>query len=116
MNNHLDVNATLTKLQHIIDPTTWTDLSRILGSGAPALCNAEASEENFQGYLKYGNHKSVSDNQDVFEQTIVKQSKRGLTIIMDPDLILALNAHVSPQGLVDVLHAQRKPRSLFGQL
>jgi hypothetical protein len=75
-NNHLDVEATLTKLKPIIDPTTWTDLSRILQVGAPALCNAEArSEENFQAYLKYGNHTSVKDNQDVFEQTIVKQSK-----------------------------------------
>ena len=113
-NNHLNVEATLTKLEPIIDPITWNDLSRILRSGAPALCNAEASEENFQAYLKYGNHTSVRDNQDVFEQTIVKQSKRGLlTIIMDPDLIhFALNAHVSPQGLVDVLHARRKPRPL----
>ena len=112
-NNHLDVKETLSKLQPIIDPTTWNDLSRILRSGAPALCNAEASKRNFQAYLKYGNHTLFRDNQDVFEQTIVKQSKQGLTIIMDPDLIhFALNAHISPQGLVDVLHARRKPRPL----
>ena len=43
----------------------------------------------------------------------MKQSKRGLTLIMDPDLIhFALNSHLSPQGLVDVLHARRKPRPL----
>jgi hypothetical protein len=80
-NNHLDVNATLTTLQHIIDPTKWTDLSCILQSGAPALCK-RSKQENFQAYLKYGNQTSVTDNQDVFEQTIVKQSKQELTIIM----------------------------------
>ena len=32
---------------------------------------------------------------------------------MDPNLIhFTLNAHLSPQGLVDVLHARRKPRPL----
>jgi hypothetical protein len=43
----------------------------------------------------------------------MKQSKRGLTIIMDPDLVhFTLNTHLSPQGLVDVLHSRRKPRPL----
>jgi len=82
-------------------------------TGAPAKCNATATEANFQSYLKYGNHKSVQNNQPVFEQTIIKQSKRGLTLIMDPELIhFTLNAHLSPQGLVDVLHTRRKPRPL----
>ena len=31
-------------------------------------------------------------------------------LIMDPDLVhFALNEHLSPQGLVDVLHERRKP-------
>ena len=101
----------LAKLKAVVDPDVWDDLRRILVFGARALCNVEASEENFQAYdLAHGNHSSVSDNQDVFEQTIVKQSKRGLMLIMDPDLVLfALNEHLSPQGLVDVLHERRKP-------
>ena len=104
---------TLAKLKDVIDPEIWQDLQRILIFGAPAFCNAEASEENFQAFRAYGNHASVRDNQEVFKQTIIKQSKRGLMLIMDPDLVhFALNVHLSPQGLVDVLHERRKPRPL----
>ena len=113
VNAHLDAKAILEKVRLIVDPDLYADLHRILTLGAPALCQAEATEENFQAYYKYGNHESVTNNQDVYEATIVKQSKRGLTLIMDPNLIhFALNAHLSPQGLVDVLHARRKPRPL----
>ena len=55
----------------------------------------------------------MTQNQSVYEATIIKQSKRGLTLIMDPQLIhFALNAHLSPQGLVDIVHPRRKPRPL----
>jgi hypothetical protein len=95
----INPEETLAKLKDVVDPDVWDDLRRILVFGARALCNVEASEENFQAYdLAHGNHSSVSDNQDVFEQTIVKQSKRGLMLIMDPDLVhIALNEHLSPQ-------------------
>ncbi|KAI2498468.1 hypothetical protein MHU86_16052 [Fragilaria crotonensis] len=90
-----------------------SDLSRILLLGAPSECKASATEENFQAFLNYGNHDSVTNNQEVYASTIVKQSKRGLTLIMDPRLVhFALNAHLSPQGLVDVIHHRRKPRPL----
>jgi hypothetical protein len=112
-NAHLNVSAILTTLQPIVNPNIYSNISRILTFGEPALCVAEASKENFQAYLQYGNHKSVTQNQSVFKSTIIKQSTRGLTLIMDPQLIhLALNAHLSPQGLVDIIHKRRKPRSL----
>ena len=112
-NAHLNIPAILSKLRLIVDPDIFTDISRILLLGAPAKCTAEASEENFQAFRTYGNHTSVTENQDIFASTIVKQSKRGLTLIMDPNLIhFALNAHLSPQGLVDVLHPRRKPRPI----
>ena len=113
VNAQIDAPKTLSKLQPILTADVYDDLKRILTTGAPALCNAQATESNFQEYLKYGNHQSVKQNQKTFEATIVKQSKRGLTLIMDPQLIhYTLNAHLSPQGLVDVLHARRKPRPL----
>ena len=110
---HLNVATVLAAIKPIVDADIYTDVERILTFGAPALCNAESSESNFQAYLKYGNHQSVTQNQSVFESTIVKQSKRGLTLIMDPQLIhFALNVHLSPQGLVDIVHKRRKPRPL----
>jgi hypothetical protein len=111
VNAHLNVATILATLKPIVDPDIYRDVERIFTFGALALCNANASEANFQAYLKYGNHQSVEQNQSVFESTIVKQSKRGLTLIMDPQMIhYALNAHLSPQGLVDIIHKRRKPR------
>ena len=113
VNAQLDVTAILLTLKPIIDPDIYKDVERILTVGSPALCNASASEANFQAYLKFGKHKSVTQNESVFESTIMKQSKRGLTLIMDPQLIhFALNAHLTPQGLVDIMHHRRKPRPI----
>ena len=114
-NAHLDVPKILATLQPVIDPSILSNVKRIaiFTFGAPAYCNAEASEANFQEFLKYGNHKSVTQNQSVFESTIVKQSKLGLILIMDPAMIhFPLNAHLSPQGLVDIMHPRRKPRPI----
>lgn len=64
------------------------------------MYKAEASEEIFQAYLKHGNHSPMRDNQDLFEQTIVKQNKCGFTIIMDPKFNSLGAQRATPQGLV----------------
>jgi hypothetical protein len=109
---------TLRKLKAVVeDPDIWINLERILITGVPALCNAEATEENFQAYRTYSNHTSVRDKSEEYEKTIVKQSKRGLTLIMEPNLIhFAVNVHVTPQGIVYLMHPRRKPRPCFGTL
>ena len=76
VNQHINTTEVLTKLlQPIVTPDVFKDITRILTSGALALCNAEASESNLKAFLQYGNHKSVKENQKVFEQTIIKQAK-----------------------------------------
>ncbi len=110
---HLNVTTILTTLQPIVDPDIYSNVKRIITLGAPAFCNASASEANFQAYQKYGDNQSIAQNHSVFESTIVKQSKRGLILIMDPSMIhFALNAHLSPQGLFHVIHKRLKPRPL----
>ena len=111
----LDVTAILSTLKPIVDPDIYEDVERILTVGSSALFNARgASEANFQAYLKYGNHKSVTQNESVFASTIIKQSKHGqLTLIIDPQLIhFVLNAHLTLQILVDIMHHRRKPRPI----
>ena len=50
-------------------------------------------------------------NPKVSESTVIKQSKRGLTLILNPTLVhFTLNTHLTPQGLVDILHHRREPR------
>ena len=111
VNQHIDAPAVLAKLKPILTDDVFIDVQRILTKGAPALCNAEATADNFKAYLHYGNHKSASENPKAFESTIIKQSKRGLTLILDPELVhFTLNTHLTPQGLVDILHHRRKPR------
>ena len=112
VNAHIDVPTVLQNLKPILlTPDVFDDVQRILVTGAPAKCNAEATSKNFQAYLRYGNQKSANENQQVFDNTIIKQSKRGLTLIMDPALVhFTLNTHLTPQGLVDILHHRRKPR------
>ena len=116
VNAHLNVPKILVStLQPVIESSIFEDVKRILTWGAPAsFCNAEASEANFQEFLNYGNHKSVTQNQSVFESTIVKQSKRGLTLIMDPAMIhFALNAHLTPQGLMGgIMHPRQQLRPI----
>jgi hypothetical protein len=115
-NAHLNVPKILSTLQEpVIESSIFEDVKRILTLGAPAYCNAEASEANFQEFLNYGNHESVTpQNQSVSESMFVKQSKkRRLTLIMDAAMIhFALNAHLTPQGLVDIMHPRRKPRPI----
>jgi hypothetical protein len=79
VNAHLNVATILATLQPI--PDIYSDVKRILTFGAPAVCNAEASESNFQAYLTYGNHQSVTQNQSVFESTIVKQTEQARTYL-----------------------------------
>ena len=111
VHQHINTPEVLEKLKNVLTDDVFNDVRRILTTGAPAHCNAQATQENFDAYLKYGNHKSARENPNVFESTIVKQSKRGLTLIMDPTLVhFTLNTHLTPQGLVDVLHHRRKPR------
>jgi hypothetical protein len=66
VNSQIDVAATLAKLKPTLTTDVYDDLKRILTAGAPAQCNAEATESNFQAYLKYGNHQSVKQNQTTF--------------------------------------------------
>ena len=111
VHQHINTQEVLANLKPVLTTDVFDDVARILTTGAPAYCNAKASYANFDAYLKYGNHKSARENPKVFESTVVKQSKRGLTLIMDPALVhFTHNTHLTPQGLVDVLHHRRKPR------
>ena len=65
VNAHLNIPAILEELRLIVDSSIHANVSRILLLGAPAVCQASATEENFQAYSRYGNHDSVTNNQEV---------------------------------------------------
>jgi hypothetical protein len=111
---HYDIGATLAYLRSKILPHLCRTLERILRHGAPTICNATASDANFEAYRLYGNHASVTDEPKVTYRTLLKDAKRGYCIIVDQRMArFTLNCHLTPNGLVDVNHPHKNPRPIF---
>jgi len=91
-------------------PDLLTDLSRIFNSGIPAVCNISATEANFQAYYDYGNHSTVALEPTKTYQALVKDNKKGYTLLFDQRLIpFLLHCHVTPQGIIDQENPLQKP-------
>ena len=113
-NTHLDVPSILSKLRSIVEPTFMPTLVEIFYVGRSCQVYSGSFRSKFPGISQlWKPHFRYQEPGDCYASTIVKQSKRGLNLIMVLHLIhFALNAHLSPQGLVDVLHPRRKPRPI----
>ena len=55
--------------------------------GAPQVCDAYSSNKNFMEYYQYGNHALVDICANEYKKTMVKDSKRGNTMLLDNALI-----------------------------
>ena len=79
---HRDMPTILKHLAGKIDDDIHRDLTRIFTSGSPSLCNAEFTEENFQKFVNYGNHKSSMEaDLDATRKSLLKESKRGYVLL-----------------------------------
>ena len=111
---HRDISATLAYLRGKISSHLCCTLERIWRHGAPTVCNATASDDNFEAYRLYGNHASVTDEPEVTYRTLLKDSKRGYCIVLDQRMArFTLNCHLTPNGLVDANHPHKNPRPIF---
>ena len=111
---HRDVESTLAYLQGKIEPDTWRDVERLYRWGAPAFCNAWASNDNFEEYRKYGNHLPYEQNRAEAERTLVKDNARGYCLIFDRRMVdFTLNCHLTPCGLVNADNPHKKTRPIF---
>ena len=111
---HRDVQCTLTYLRGKVSPSICNTLERLWCHGAPTICNATASDANFEAYRLYGNHASVTDEPDVTYRTLLKDSSRGYCIVFDQRMArFTLNCHLTPNGLVDANHPHKNPRPIF---
>ena len=82
--------------------------------GAPKHCHAYSSDKNFRDFWNYGNHNTVDESPEVFEEVTVKDFKRGNTILVDPELAPFIpHMHVTPQGIVDIDNPYKPPRPIF---
>jgi len=111
---HRDARATLAAIRDLVCAEVYAELERLWTHGAPAVCNAAASEANFQAYRKYGNHTSVLEDSEKTWKALVKENKRGACLTMDPRLLHFLHhAHLTPQGMVDLCKVHKTPRPIF---
>jgi len=97
-----------------VDERVYHDLHRIFYDGIPALCQAEAREDNFLAYCRHGNHSTVDEDPEKTYKAMVKDSRKGFTLLLDQcATLLMLHCHLAPQGLVDLNTPHKSPRPIF---
>ena len=110
--DHLTILASLESAG--VEPSVMADLRRIFLHGIPRSCRATSSEDNFMAYYRYGNHSTVDDDPDKTYQAMVKDNRKGFTLLFDHRLVLLMNhCHLTPQGLVDLTSPYKDPRPIF---
>ena len=90
------------------------ELSRIFLNGIPKCCNVSASNDNYEAFVKYGNHPSCTKAPEKTYKALVKDAKQGFVIPFDQRALpFVLNCHVTPQGVVDLDRPHKNPRPIF---
>ena len=65
-------------------------------------------------YWSYGNHATVDFEPEKTCKALVKDNKKGYTLIVDKRIVpLLLNCHLTPQGVVDLNTPYKNPRPIF---
>lgn len=92
----------LRTLKPILDAELYTHVERIFRFGIPGGINAESSEENFQQFRAYGNHKSVDKDPAEMHKNLLKGFKRSFFLAFDDRLAqFMLNCHLTPHGIAN---------------
>jgi hypothetical protein len=98
---HYKREERLKELRPMLPAELYKDLERIFNLGIPGQLNAESTEENFQAFRQYGNHKSLAADPQFLHENIVKGFKRSYFLGFDRRMIhFALNCHQTPHGIV----------------
>jgi hypothetical protein len=108
---HRNVDKIIKTLQGSVDPTTLSHLDRLFRVGSPELCNGFSSEVNFHQFLSHGNHKTIEQDWERTEKTVLKDAQRGHNIHMDVDLVQFIpHLHLTPQGIANLEDPFKKDR------
>ena len=115
VNDHLNVPQVKADMAHYhLDTRVQRDVTRILEDGIPARCNVTSTEMNFRAFYNYGNHTTVNEEPEKTYKAMVKDNKRGYTLLLDRRaVLLALHCHLTPQGVVDLNTPYKNPRPIF---
>ena len=100
---HRDINKIRDRLRLGVEPDVLDKLIHGYVYGAPKRLHATSSDKNFMAYYRYGNHKTCDLHSAEYKKVMVKDSKRGNVILVDPKLLSFIpDLHLTPQGIVDV--------------
>ncbi len=98
---HRDNEAIFSRLKKTCGSEVYHQLVRIFTQGSPTFVNAECSQQNYQAYKEYGNHSTINDNQAMVTKTLLKEVKRGCSLMLDPDAMVFLeNVKQTPHGIL----------------
>jgi hypothetical protein len=84
---HRNHHTILQYVQGKIDQDLFHDSKHIYFVIIPAFCNASDTEETFQAYMKYGNHKTIDQALEKAKRALVKDTARGYALALDPSLV-----------------------------
>ena len=111
---HRNVDRILAEIQPIVPPHIYREVERLYRQGAPTVCNAESTDENYRDALNYGNHKTADENLELTRKTLLKDEKRGHVAMLDTRLRWhVLRPHTCPVGIVDQNHRIKPPRMFY---
>jgi len=110
-----DHHTTMDRLRMAgVDERVYRDLHRTFCDSIPALCPAEATEENFLACHHCGNHSTVDEDPEKTHKAIVKDSRKGFALLLDQRaILLVLHCHLTSQGVVDLNAPHKNPRPIF---
>jgi hypothetical protein len=111
---HRSIPAIRKRLEKGVDPEVLNHLLHGFEYGAPKKVKGYSSNDNFMQYKRYGNHSSVDDHPEEHKKVMVKDSKRGNTILLDKRLLMFIpHLHLTPQGLADLYNKWKNSRSVY---
>ena len=114
---HRNIQQIRRDLTPSVDPDLLEEVIALFTRGAPNVACGYSSNDNFMAYYRYRNHHSCDDFQDFFEEVMVKDSRRGNTILVDPLVLLFIpHLHLTPQAMVDVINPWKDARPVFDSL
>jgi hypothetical protein len=79
--------------------------------GSPTCVNAECSQESCRAPREHGNHSTIANNPAMVTKTLLKEVKRGCSLMLDPDIMDFLeNCKQTPHGVLHLEHRCESPR------
>ena len=114
---HVGANRNIPKilknLKKGVSPTILAELERVYKYGSPRKINATNTEKNLKEYYHYGNHESANENPKALDKVVLKDHRRGNTLLVDKRLFPYIpNSHISPQGLADLYDLWKEARHI----